>query len=206
MDRESMKRIVALVILAFGLTACSSQSRHTAARLDSASPTSVTSTTIDPTVVPAVITIDYLNAVLAQLNAVQGDAVRTMVNTDQIPSAVTDRLRAIYNDPLFSRQLRVVSEEMVAGFSNVKKPPGDRTMLVKRVMSVSATCLWIETHTDFSAVTITPRDTAASEYLGLRIKQAGIDPSRINPTPWAFDFSATFPAPTPPPPDPCAGH
>jgi hypothetical protein len=126
-----------------------------------------------------------------------------MVTSDQLPPDVTDRIRAIYNDPLFTRELRVLSEEFVAGFANVKKPPGDRRTTVLRVLSASPTCVWMETHTDLSAVTTTPQDMAASEYLALTLKRPGIDVGQLNPTPWAIDANPTFRVPTTPPPLPC---
>lgn len=196
-----MKRIAAFALLALTLAACSSSTHHTAAPIASVAPTT---TTVDPTVIPPVISVEYLNAVLSRLNRVQGDAIRIVVSTGQLPVQATDRIRALYNDPLYTRELRVLSEELGQGFANVKHPPGDRVMNVLRILTSSGSCVWLQTQTDYSAATITPDNTVGSEYVALRTKQPGIDPSDFNDTPWAFDESDTSASAMPPPQDPCA--
>lgn len=192
-----MRRRLALVVVAVMLvgTACSSGSHRAA----DPTTTSSTSTTVppgpDPYVVPSVITPAYVNAVFRVLNHIEGDVSRELVAHDAVtPRALAD-LRALFNDPLYSKEV-TIAQQSLAYLSNVRRPPGDVVTTVVKIISASPTCIFVSTHSQFGAVVIKPVKAAASEYWVLKPKKVGNDPENINPTPWALSFNADYLTPT----------
>jgi hypothetical protein len=150
----------------------------------------------NPDVVPPVITVAYVNAVFAALNHINGNAARLLVDDGQFTNNVRSILRAIYNDPLYEVEVRVFEQSLTNQLSNVRRPPGDRVTVVMHLLTASPKCIFVSTHSDLSAVQVTPTRAAASEYWELQPKQPGADPTRVNPTPWALSFNQAFITPT----------
>lgn len=195
-----MKRITPFALLAFLLVACSGTTRHAAAPIVSVAP--ATTTTVDPTVVPPVITVGYLNAVLAKLDHVYGDAVREFVAKRDVTQAVNIRLRSIYNDPLYQEQLKIFSEALAQPFSNYRMPPGDPHTTVSRILTSSTSCVWLETQRDYGAVTVVTEPVAPSQYMAISARPSS-RATTLNPTAWIITANVTYPSMTPPPQDPC---
>lgn len=150
----------------------------------------------NPDVVPAVITPAYVNAVFAVLNHINGNAVRAALAANAITPAVSNDLRAIFGDPLYSEELKIVDETLAGETTNFRKPPGDIKTTVKSLISASRGCVFVATTSDFSSVVQRPGPLAGAEYWVLRPKPTGIDPLHLNPTPWAMSFNATYATPT----------
>jgi hypothetical protein len=197
--RRAFPSIAATLVLT--LTACSGGTHQAAppttapALSTTAAPTAATP---NPDVIPNVITAGYVNAVFAVLNHINGNAARVLVTSRRITSDVRSTLRAIYNDPLFSIELRVFQQSVSTDFTNVRRPPGDRVTVVLRVLSATHDCILVSTRSNLSAVQVHPTGTAASEYWQLRPKQPGADPDRVNPTPWGLSLNQAFLTPTSP--------
>ncbi|MGQ0520824.1 MAG: hypothetical protein ACT4PX_06720, partial [Actinomycetota bacterium] len=88
------------VLLAMGLAACSGGGDSSA---DPTVPTAATTSStpapaIDVSVVPATIDEPYLNAVLAALDEIDGEATRIIVATKRFPPEAADLLNTIYSD------------------------------------------------------------------------------------------------------------
>lgn len=190
--RRKLLALGGVAVLA--LAACSTGTHQAAPATTTPAPP--TSAPLDPSVIPPVITVPYVNAVFAVLNHINGDAARSLIASRRLTPTVIADLRAIYGDPLYAVEIRVADEALTTDFANVRMPPGDRRTLVTRVISASARCVFVETRSDLSAVEIVPTRSAASEYWDLRPKQAGSDPRKINPTPWALAFNEAFLTPT----------
>jgi hypothetical protein len=150
----------------------------------------------NPDVVPSVITVAYVNAVFAVLNHINGDAVRALVTSRKVTPTVKLYLRSIYNDPLYAQEIEIAQQSLSGNPNNVRHPPGDLVTIVKRIITNSAKCVFVETETNFSNVLVRPDPPAPSEYFALTRKQAGIDPRRENPTPWGLTFNADYKTPT----------
>jgi hypothetical protein len=187
---------VMLVVLA----ACSGPSHHSTSPTSSpAPPTSAPSTVsaTDPYAVPRVITVAYVNSVLAALAHVASNSAREFSSTHQVNSVVKANLRAIFNDPTYAQQIQDLNQNLKEGYLNPVRPGGgDIRITVKRLITASATCIFAETISDTSPLFLHPAVLPASEYFGLRPKQPGADPDHLNPTPWAFADDEAFLHPT----------
>ena len=150
----------------------------------------------NPDVIPAVITPAYVNAVFKVLNHINGDAVRAVVASHQISPLVERQLQAIYAGPLFAVEVKVFQQGLSSGLMNVKANPGDRVTVVRRLISTSPNCIFVETSSDLSAVEVKPGPPAASEYWQLTLKDSTEDPRDINPTPWMLSNNEDFMVPT----------
>ncbi len=174
------RKILALgsaVVLA--LAACSGRAHDTTPTTTPAPSTtaapSPTPTTINPDVIPPVITVAYVNAVFAVLNHI-GNATRKLVATHQVSSQVRAAFRSIYNDPLYSEEIQIAQDSLSDSINNVRPHPGDGVVRVRNLVTASHACLFPRTSTNLSAVLLHPTAVAASEYYELRPKQPGIDP------------------------------
>ena len=187
---EDMRRVILMFsFMAVIGTACSGGSGH-------ASPTTSTTLGPNPDIVPQVITADYVNAVFKVLNHLDGDVTRSLVADVKVTPQDDSILRAIYNDPLYSEEVKIEQETLNAGTSNARKPPGDRSTTVLQLLDISPRCIFVSTRSDYSQVVIHVGHPTASEYWTLKPKQAQDDPGGLNPTPWAFGFNASYLTPT----------
>ncbi len=198
------RRFLALCAAVALLVAGCSSGHHAAAPTTTTLPPGHTAGSPNPDVIPPVITPAYVNAVFAALNHVDGDATRQMVSSGSVTPRAQADLRAIYNDPLFTQELRIAEQSLKAGTRGVRRPPGDVVTTVSKMISATPTCIFVATTSDFSAVLVNPGTPAASEYWVLRPKQRNGDPRKLNPTPWALAFNADYLTPTTIP-DQCSG-
>ncbi len=188
------------VVVVLALAGCSGKSHDAAPTTRPASSTTAATGSAagapNPDVIPPVITVAYVNAVFAVLNHINGNAARSLVSANQITPVARADLRAIYNDPLFTIEMRVAQQAIATNFTNVRRPPGDRITIVTRLFPGDSKCVFVETHSSLSAVDLVPSPPAASEYWELLPKRTGIDPRHLNPTPWALSFNQAYVTPT----------
>ncbi len=163
-----------------------------------------TAATPNPDVIPAVITPAYVNAVFAVLNHINGDAVRALLAANAVTPTVKRDLRAIFNDPLYAEEVKIVNQTLAGSTVPFRRPPGDILTKVLKVIESSSACLFVSTSSSFAAVVLTEGKPAASEYWVLRPKTPGNDPLHLNPTPWGLSFNASYTVPTTIP-NQCAG-
>ncbi|MGI8685055.1 MAG: hypothetical protein ACR2MO_08225 [Acidimicrobiales bacterium] len=153
--------------------------------------TATTTPPADPFAAPAVVDEAYVNRVLAALDKVDGDALRSVVATRTVDRSAIERTRAIYNDPEFDVELaslhRVLTPDRLAAF---RSPPGDRRTEVRRISSSRPGCLVVEVTLDFSAVALSPPAFSPNErqVIVLVPTQAGANPKGLNPTPWSIRY------------------
>lgn len=180
-------RILALsVAVAVAGASCSS------AHHDAVPPTTLQPAAPNPDVIPAVITPAYVNAVFVVLNHIQGNATRTLVSANAVTSLVIADLRALYNDPLYAREVEIAGQTLQGGLANFQRPPGDIVTTVVDLQFASSSCIFVETSSQFRQVVIRPEQSAAAEYWRLSPKEPAADPHHFNPTPWALSFNATY--------------
>lgn len=151
-------------------------------------PPTASTTPPDPYAVPAVIDEAYVNRVLAALDQVEGDVVRSLV-ANRVPQIDdTKRLRAIYNDPQFQLELDDLVTFAKTDLSQYKVPPGNRKTTVTRVVTTKPDCIYVEASTDFSEVVrvLAERPPDEVKAITLRPTQAGADQQDLNPTPWSI--------------------
>jgi hypothetical protein len=200
------RQLAAIGLASVLLGACAGKS-HDAAPTTSApspTPTSALSTQVappttaspNPDVIPPVITAAYVNAVFAVLNHINGDVSRSLLGNRHLTSPAQIDLRAIYNNPLYRKEVTIAQQSINEPTSNIRDPPGDIVTTVRKLIYASSTCVFVQTRSDYSAVLIHPGQPAASEYFSLTTKSPDIDPQHVNPTPWALNFNAAYLTPT----------
>jgi hypothetical protein len=181
---------VAVLTLAGG--ACSSSKGSDRADPVVPVPTAPAETTTtaapDPFAIPEVIDEAYVNRVLAELDEINGDAVREIVSRGAIPFESIERIRAIYNDPEYEQQsdgLRVLLEGEP---TRLKAPPGNRKTTVIRLVRAGAKCIFAQVKVDFADVVVSPPPTVADEFQALILErtQLGADPKGLNRTSWSI--------------------
>jgi hypothetical protein len=148
---------------------------------------STTGRPVDP--VPPVITVGYVNQVLARLNVVYSDALRISLTTKQITPQVKTDLRAIYADPLYQQEISGFRLQLQHIPTDLRSHLGDRVITVARLISAGPHCIFIATRTSFSELVVDPPRPVASEYYSLVTKAPNADTQRLNPTPWMFGFN-----------------
>lgn len=142
---------------------------------------------MDP--VPAVITVPYVNNVLAQLNRVYSAALKTSLETRSVNSQVKTDLRAIYADPLYSEEVRGFELQLEHLPNDLRSPLGNRVTTVVKLISASRSCIFVSTKEDFSKIVSNPGPRFGSEYYSLVPRKAKDDPDHLNPTPWQFGYN-----------------
>lgn len=197
------RRFLALAAAALVLLAgCSGPNRQASAPTTPAG--GRTARSPNPDVIPAVITPAYVDAVFAVLNHINGNAVRSMLAANAVTPTVQRDLRAVFADPLYVQEIKIANQTLAQGTRNFRRPPGDIETTVRRVIAASRSCVFVSAVSNFRAVVTKEGSSAASEYWVLMPKPSGIDPSHLNPTPWALAFNATYASPTSIP-NQCAG-
>jgi hypothetical protein len=144
-------------------------------------------TVADP--VPAVITVSYINHVLAQLNVVYSDALRISLTTKQITPQVKTDLRAIYADPLYQEEINGFELQLKHYPSDLRPHIGNRITTVVKLISASPKCIFITTQENFSQIVAHPGRGFGSEYYSLVRKASKDDPDHLNRTPWQFGYN-----------------
>lgn len=175
----------ALTVLVLSAGACSKKTDDGATTLPRATTTTSTTSLAERYAVPDTITPEYVNDVLAALNHVYGDVVRKRVATQQLSPEDLLPLRAIYLESEFARQSEALAKSPFGSPQDYRSPTGDRRVVVGELLAASPACISAEGTYDFSEVATQP-PPPRPVWVTLRPKEAGTDPQRLNPTPWAI--------------------
>ena len=181
-----------LVAVSLGLTACSGNGDSTADPTvpTTASPSSTSAKpAIDISVIPEKIDEAYLNAVLAALDEVDGQATRIIVATKRFPPEAADLLNSIYSDEEFDRQAELwfASIGHDPQLKGIRPDPDRRKTAVERIIAASPQCIWLAIRRDYSAVNFDP-GPGETEYLALEPLDRSNDPKQSNKTPWMITY------------------
>src|SRR5207248_3854453 len=109
-----------------------------------------------------------------------------LINRNLVPDAAR-RIRAVNTSAFFSEQTKVVLNQIDAGLTNYRRPPGPVKDNVQRVLSANSSCIFATTTRDYSALQTAP-EPSRTTYVTLRTRTPQDDPSNLNPTPWVIDF------------------
>jgi hypothetical protein len=153
-----------------------------------------TTTAPDTAVVPAHITVAYVDAVLVQLNHVYGDAVRELVEAKRLtPRAIAD-LNSIYTTALGAEEQSLFGQALAERLPNVRALPGDPITSVQKLVFVSKSCIYARVQTDSDPIVVHPVPPLADEFMGLR-HPATARGLGTNHTPWIFFFDGVTKTP-----------
>lgn len=176
-----------LVAVSLGLAACSGGGEGTADPTVPTAPStsSTTARSIDVSVIPEKIDEPYLNAVLAALDEVDGQATRIIVATKRFPPEAADLLNSIYSDEEFDRQAELwfASIGDDPELQGIKPNPGSRKTIIERVISATPACAFLAVRRDYSRVNFEPGPDR-TEYLALVPLDPSNNPKGANTTAW----------------------
>jgi hypothetical protein len=162
-------------------------------------------TTTNPYAVPAVIDAAYVNQVLAALDKVLGDAIRSIVAASTITTDGYDRLRAVFGgNELLQSTVSLLEIQMREGFREYKRNPGNRSTTVDQLITANTTCIFARVRRDYSAVDANPGTPVNPQWIALRRLDSTRDAKRYNPTPWAAHYDG-FLRDRSEPPNQCSG-
>lgn len=167
-------------------------------------PVDTTSTTAVDYSVPALIDAAYVEKVMAALDRVYGDAIRTLAAERQITEDFLTRLAAIYGDRFFRLAQDAWVKDVAAGLPDLKPNPGDPVTKVSTVVRAEPTCVVAAVTRDFGATRTAPRPSPNQHYIAFVPKPPGRDPRALNPTPWIMSYDG-FTSSGAPPVEPCSG-
>lgn len=205
--RRRIWALGAVMVMVLGMVSACSSGGHRSDPSPSGSfaappPTSAPSAP-NPYIVPPVITPAYVDAVFKVLNHINGNAVRLLVSGRAISPQALSYLRSIYADPIYSKEVALATTSLEGNLSNVKRPPGDVTTTVVKLIHASSRCIFVETTENYSSVLYQTGAQPASGYWGIEAKSPHNSDHNINPTPWVLFFNAVYMSPTVVP-DQCA--
>ncbi len=176
-----------LVAVILALAACSGSGDNSADPTvpTAASTSSTTARAIDVSIIPEKIDEAYLNAVLAALDEVDGQATRIIVATKRFPPEAADLLNAIYSDEAFEDESEVWFRSIADDpeLKGIKPRPGNRKSQVHRIIAAAPNCVWLAVKRDHSQVNFDP-GPERTEYLALQPLDRANDPRARNPTAW----------------------
>jgi len=132
---------------------------------------------------PATIDAAYVDRVLAYLDHLQGEALRSVRAANAITPKFTEIETAIRAD---GHELRLATDLQAAniskGWPNIRALPGERRTVVTTLLKWSRGCVVAAVSVDFSALTIGRQTQYPQWYIGL----VPTLPTLINPTHWAI--------------------
>jgi len=147
-----------------------------------------TTTAPDTSVVPRRITVAYVDAVLAKLNHVYGDAVRSLVANKRLTVGAYKDLADIYTSSLAAEEQKIFIEQSSAKYLKIaRRHPGDPITRVIRIIHSSNSCIFSRVFTNTNPETVHPTKPPADEYIGLKRNIDGPTPT-LNHTPWIIFF------------------
>lgn len=174
MIRRRIPLLLAIVVLL--VAACGSSTEQ-----EESTPPATTTTAASE---PAVVSQETVARIMVDLDRVQGDVVRRIVEAGGVGHDTLAPLEAIFLEPELSAQL-----DAFAGLGDrlgeVRTPPGDNVTTVVRLLSDRADCIYAEVTVDVSATVASPPAPFTS-FVALRPLPPGADPADVNPTPYAI--------------------
>ena len=154
-------------------------------------PAATSSTTVDYSV-PEVIDVAYVEKVMAALDHVYGDAIRTLAKERTITEEFLSRLAAIYTPKQFAFWQDVWVKDVADGIRGLRATPGDPKTLIQELVTATPTCVLARVDHDFAAVNEQADRTTPQEFIALVPSES---PRQLNPTPWIISFDGYVASP-----------
>ncbi len=154
-----------------------------------------TTTTTNPYAVPPVIDVVYVNRVLAGLDQVVGEAVRSAARARTLTPEAEAYLRATYSDEAraFALHRQFLKNEAEKSADLFRPEPGNQVTTVSELISAAADCIFAHVQRDFSAVVLEPNSELGDQWVGLKRLDPKRDPGGVNPTGWMYVYEGFAP-------------
>jgi hypothetical protein len=148
-------------------------------------------TTADPWAVPAVITVPYVNRVLAELNHIDGNAVRSARAANAItPEFMTLEKSINATQASYEATLELWQRSVSQNWKDISETPGDVISTVLKLLDTSPSCVVASVREDFSPEGPGGVGVYPNWWIALL-------PSTTNVTHWAYVFDGFESSPTP---------
>jgi len=195
MDTRRRTAVTLLVVALAALPACRSDDVATpTATLQrtppspSPSPSAVSTPTEAPFEVPATIDEAYVERVLERLYVTEGDVARLSLEAGGVTSEVEALIRAVAAPEWAEALLEEARREAGAGFPTLRRPPGNATFILERLVTGRPDCIYVVGLKDYSQVTDPPVDrTGERDFVWL----IPAEPTTANPTGWVVGAMRT---------------
>lgn len=186
------RRLTALTLLAaLTMTACQPADPETPAATlrptaDAPAPTPTPTPSPSPTeesfAPPDPIDAAYAQRVLNRLYQTEGDANRAVLSAGEVTPQVEALVDAVASPDWAQAELEGLRLQAAEDFPNLRRPPGDSSFRVDRLVTAREECLYVVGLKDFSQVTDPALDrTGQADFVWLT---ADDEPSPFNPTGW----------------------
>jgi hypothetical protein len=159
---------------------------------DTLPPPATTSSTTADYSVPEVIDVAYVERVMAALDHVYGDAIRTLSTERTINEEFLNRLKAIYTRQQFAFWQDVWVKDAAEGLHGLRSEPGDPKTLFRELVIATPTCVLARVDRDFSSVNEQPDRPTPQEFIAL---VPAVSQQEFNPTPWIISFDGYVSSP-----------
>ncbi|MDP9441913.1 MAG: hypothetical protein M3P34_07020 [Actinomycetota bacterium] len=144
---------------------------------------------IDITTKPDVVTVEYAQAVMVELDRILGEAVRAMVADDGPNKEFLDKLNAVYDEPSFENKQSVYGKLAAEGLGGFRKPPGNPITTVESILRSDPTCVVFAVKRDFAPFLVAPNPESSDKgFIAWTPKTSSSDPAGFNRTPWSVVF------------------
>lgn len=138
-------------------------------------------------VVPPVITVAYVDAVFAKLDAVRGNALRSAVAAGKVTQEAIRDYYAVFTPTLASSIINGVSAAASDHFPYISTHPGNQVTEVKSLLASSRTCVLALVTINDSAISTVPAERTPYVYEALAPRQV-LNSKEHDPTPWAISY------------------
>lgn len=141
---------------------------------------------IDITTVPDDITVEYVQAVVDELERILAEALVLMMEEGELTIEITDRVGEIFSLDQVNARTASLQELSDSGFPNMRPPDEIRPRLrrVEQILDISDGCIYAETLTFDDAFLVEPSDPIP---VFVRLESPDVArPVDINPTPWVL--------------------
>jgi hypothetical protein len=144
----------------------------------------VTSTTAgDDFAVPATIDVAYVQRVIDELDRLDGEATRLIVESKELVLPAATYISAVYAPDELNVQLGLWADEVNDGLERYRRPPGAVVTTVERLVRSEQSCVIAEVRRDFSRVA-TDTEAPRVSFMTLEPRRDNQDRGRLNRTPW----------------------
>lgn len=140
----------------------------------------------DAWAVPAVITVPYINRVLAKLNHIDGDALRSARAANGVTPEFTADEMAIYaNEANYKLSVSVVQRSVANSWKDISPSPGDAVTTVRQLIRADRTCVYASVTEDLRPQGPGGVGVAPQWWIAVVPKER----TAVNPTGWALIYN-----------------
>lgn len=150
-------------------------------------PAATSSTTVDDSV-PEVIDAAYVERVMAALDHVYGDAIRTLATERTITEDFLSRLAAIYTPSEFALAQDLWVKDLANGLRGLLTDPADPDTTIDRLLRSDRDCVVAAVTRRFAPTRDHADPITPQRFIGLIPKPESQPNGSINPTPWVISF------------------